>query len=537
MFSKLTNLKYHWLVGAILLLALILRVPGLFWGYLNFDFFQPDEYQHFSIARNLINQFDNKLVPDAEVTDQFNARGFGAQEALVGYPFIKLLHLPDYFLLALGRILSLTYSLVLIFLVIFITKNVFNDNRLGLLAGLLLAVFDLNVTYSHYGVPDIAHVFWFYFSAYWIFMLFERLSSHDSIPLKELLLSVLGTALALSFKFQVVPLLALLTVLGWHLRLMGRSQRLERLLWIITAVLLIVGVFYVSVGFDYNWHEFLKSKKELVEGSLDIIQNGKHTHWLYNPLLYLVALIAGSSLPAVGLAIGGIFYLRRRPGPNNLVHRFTLFMGAMLFVAFLFLWVGDGTFVRHANIFLPALAILGAYGAISFYDQNNLNSQLKLLLIGGVVAYTLALTIFSQYYFARDNRYDAARFIKEHWPSGRVAYSSYAKIKGMESAGQLPDLNNADVVVMHEALYGRYYKSFTVPFVKFPKCCRDTFLCLPQECSVVQSILKDETGYKLVKEYPIKNPLPERALFKMFFGTYETFLGDVRIYEKKGLSQ
>ena len=533
MFSQLTNLKYHWLVGGILLLALVLRVPGLFWGYLNFDFFQPDEYQHFSIARNLINQFDNKLVPDQEVTDQFNSRGFGTQEALLGYPIIKIFHLPDYYLLMVGRLISLAYALALLILLIVIGRRIFGDSRIGLLAGLLLAVFDLNVTYSHYGVPDIPHVFWFCFSAYWIFLLAGRLSDNPSPPpLKELFWSVVGVAFSLSFRFQTVPLITLLAVLGWGLWAVDRFQRKERLMWALVAILMVVGVFYISVGFDYNWHEFLKSKKELAEGALDIIQNGKHTHWLYNPFLYLMAVIAGTSLPVAALGVGGLVYLWRRWNPGDLICRFTTFMGAMLLAAFIFLWVGDGTFVRHANIFLPALAMLGAYGGVKFYDQTYFNPKIKPLILGGVVFYTLGLTIFSQYYFVRDNRYEAARFIKEHWPGGRAAYSSYAKIKGMESVGQLPDLNNADVVVMHEALYGRYYKSFTVPFVRFPKCCQDTFLCLPQECSVIQSILKNETNYKLVREYPIENPFPERILFKNFFGTYETFLGDVRIYER-----
>ena len=34
---------------------------------------------------------------------------------------------------------------------------IFSDNKIALMSALFLSLFDLNVTYSHYGVPDIAH--------------------------------------------------------------------------------------------------------------------------------------------------------------------------------------------------------------------------------------------------------------------------------------------------------------------------------------------------------------------------------------------
>ncbi len=531
----MTNKKFGWIFLGILFLAVVLRVPGLWWGYSNLDFFEPDEYQYFGIARNIINQFDNKLVPDVEVTDQFNARALGVHMVWLGYPAIKFLGLPNYYLLAAGRLIVLAYSLAILFLLAIISRKIFNDVRIGLLAALGLAIFDLNVTYSHYGVPDIPHVFWFYFSLYWTFRLISSWSKDkNGSPLKEILWVSVGAAFSLSFRFQVVPLLALAVVLCWGLWTAAPAYRRKRLMCALTVGLLVAaGVFYISVGFDYNWHEFLKSKKELVEGALDIIQNGSHAHWLYNPFLYFMAVLAGTSFLAVVSAIASLIYFWRRETKTAASYQFVLLMLSVLSVSFVFLWVGDGTFVRHANIFLPALALLSAYGGIKFYDRFQIRPWLKIATIGGVIIYTLGLTVFSQYYFVRDNRYEAAKFLKNYSPSKKIAYSTYSHIKGLDSPVLLPDLNNVDIVVMHEALYSRYYKSFTVPFKRFPGCCQDTFLCLPQECSVVRSILKNETDYRLIKKYPIKNPFPERLVFKSLFGTYETFLGNVLIYEKQ----
>lgn len=523
--------NHKFFLAGIIFLALVVRVPGLFWGYLNFDFFEPDEYQYLGIARNLINQFDNEVVPDSSVTDQFNARALGVHMAVLGYPLLKIFNLPDYFLLAVGRIISLSYSLILVVLVFIVGRKIFNDTRIGLLAGSFLAVFDLNTTYSHYGVPDIMNVFWFYFSLYWIFWLGKGFFEDKfQLSLKELFLSTLGVALSISSKFQVVPLIIFLGLL--FLFLAGPASRQNRVVLVITALCTITGVFYFSVGFDYNFHEFLKSKKELAEGALDIIQNGKHWHWLYNPLLYFMALIGGTSFLAVGAGLASVFYFFK--SEKNAVSRsFVYLMTVALAMVFFFLWVGDGSFVRHANIFLPALALLLAWGCVKFYGISLGGSKIgKVSLIGGVILYTLLLTFFSQYYFVRDNRYAVADFIKNNFGDKKIAYSAYAKIKNTPPSEPLSNIDGADIVVMHETSYSRYYKSFTVPFKLYPDCCHDTYLCLPKECLVTQNILKGKTEYKLVKTFPVMNPLPERIVFKKLFGTYETFLGDVLIYAK-----
>ena len=49
---------------------------------------------------------------------------------------------------------------------------------------------------------------------------------------------------------------------------------------------------------------------------------------------------------------------------------------------------------------------------------------------------------------------------------------------------------------------------------------------------LIQGLIWGDTGFRLVKEIRAWHPFPERIVFKALFGTYETFVGDVRIYAK-----
>ena len=46
----------------------------------------------------------------------------------------------------------------------------------------------------------------------------------------------------------------------------------------------------------------------------------------------------------------------------------------------------------------------------------------------------------------------------------------------------------------------------------------------------MQDIIFDRTPLKLLEQYEVWHPFPERIAFKALFGTYETFVGDVLVY-------
>jgi hypothetical protein len=91
----------------------------------------------------------------------------------------------------------------------------------------------------------------------------------------------------------------------------------------------------------------------------------------------------------------------------------------------------------------------------------------------------------------------------------------------------------ASHLIVHETYYARYSKFFTTPF-KQPKCCEEVYNCHGESiCSFYQDLLSNQSEFELIHHIKTQHPFPERRLFKHWFGTYETFLGDLRIYTRK----
>jgi|GEM_PF-1382456 len=536
--SKIDKMKIcenFGLLLIILVLALLLRMPGIPWGIINHDYFEPDEGQHVAIGKNFINTFDNVYVKDAEVTTQFNARGFGTQAALLSYPFLKIFNLPSDVLFFSGRILSLIYSLLLIILIYAITITVARDKNMALLAAFLLSMFDLNVTYSHYGVPDIAHAFWFYLSLSLIFLLYIAVIDAGGTALTEkrwlIIFTTLSVAMGLSFRFDPVPLLFFMGSISL-LTVRKKISLRDSLYLIFFSIVMICGFFSLSVGFNYNIKDFLLSKLVLNLHSFNVIP--RDNHLLHNPLLYFFAVLSGTSIPVV-IAFGASFLFFHLRESNHHLRRFNFFSLSFLAVSFILLWVGDCTFVRRANIFLPYIAMMSSYGLMHFMRADVLPKRrtVKKLIVSSVMLYTITLTLLSQAHFLRDTRYKASDYIKQHFISNDViAYSLYAKTKSMPEGIPLEAFNpSVQTVVLHETYYGRYWKYFTTPF-KIPKCCDEVFHCTYDNCILIQHLFSDDTDYRLLKRFEVTHPFPERVIFKYLFGTYETFLGDVLIYRK-----
>ena len=147
----------------ILLLAVSLRYIGLFWGKIDekeFDRFQHDEFQHVEIAIKIIQQVDSSFISDFSFHfNDFNAKGLGGQIAWLALPFYKTFPLEARHLLLIGRILSIFYSLMMIVLLYRLGVFMFKSENIGLVAGLLYAIFDLSVTHGRYAIPAVSYGF------------------------------------------------------------------------------------------------------------------------------------------------------------------------------------------------------------------------------------------------------------------------------------------------------------------------------------------------------------------------------------------
>lgn len=494
----------------IIAISTFLKLLGLLWDVdASVGYFEPDEYANTQIAKEFINSFDKKLIPDNSFYRVWLPWSFGIQASLLSYPFLKLdPTLSSSFITLTARLLSILYSLALIVLVYFISYCVFHNKHLAILSVALISIFDLTTTYSHYGTPDIAHVFWFYLSIFLMSILFypslyDHYKNNGNEKINAILLflkskimplTAFSVAMAGAIRFDVIPLI--LSIFLFTKELIGHNRTgpngnllIKRLpLKTFFFFILLVGFFFNAVHFfNYSPAEFLKATQKIIVDNPNPSDN-------YTPLkilAYAMVIVAGTSIPVF---IFFVAYLRRSLSKKSLqpIKQFLSLLAIALLISYLILHFGPVITVRRMNIFLPFVAIITAQGMISFYESRILQNKgsLKLLLITLTLIYTSLLTIWSQSYFIKETRDKAEKFINENYKDKIIAYTDYANTANMppgilfDNPGVIANIPNSEktivslkngitnfmkdrlfsetqpeILVMHETLYGRYWKS------------------------------------------------------------------------------
>jgi len=517
----------------IILVTILLRLPALGWGVGNGDRvgqFEPDEWVHANIAVEFINRFDKSLAPDKSVERQWTTQGFGVLIGALSYPVLKIDGLLAYPVIVLvARLLSLFTSVALILLVFWIAKLFFEDIRVALLSATFIGIFDLTATYSHYGTPDILHTFWFYASVFALSVYFyPEFYRHKNRFFQQhsLIIAALSSGLAIAFRYEITPLI--LFAIFWIVMIVKNGFSKKLVFDGLIFVTIVTTTLFFMTGFGYSVVDFTKTTQKLIEDNPDP-QFG--SVFFYKPLLYLAVIIAGTSLPIFLLSAWALILLVRK---DLTIRKPVLFFLVALFIVFIILELGPVVTVRRANVFMPFVSLISSYGLIKFLDRFN-QKLTKGVLTGFVIGYTLLVTLFSQYYFynSNDPRYQAENFINSNFSGKRIYYSNYAQTERM-TRGSPPKIGTApEIVVMHETLYSRYWKSLATPF-KIPVCCDEVFHCVNvTHCKNLQEILEGGVTYRLIRKFEVKHPLPERIVFKKLFGNYETFLGDLLVYQKE----
>jgi hypothetical protein len=340
----------------------------------------------------------------------------------------------------------------------------------------------------------------------------------------------ISAAMTFATKFDFVPL----CVAGLAVILLWLRGKLSFIQLISMGMLLLAGtIFFVFLahGFHFSFDDLMYSF-EIANGlNKDAVVSDNHL--LHNLITYPLGFIGGIGLVVFSLAVYGKTRMFGKTGAKTFAgSNYRLGLGlwvVFLAVEFLARWLLDTTFIRRANFVMPFLAMAGALG---FYHlTNSLKPKLRISLWWAVVLYTAGLAITSQSNFWNDTRYRARSQVQELGAGKNIRYSGYAWIPGMPGDSNSNPID-PDLWVIHESFYGRMWKYFTTPF-KVPECCDEVYNCPPVEvCRNYQALLHGELDYELVGFYPTREYFPERLLFKYLFGTYETFLGDVRVYQR-----
>jgi hypothetical protein len=515
----------RWLLPLALFLGLALRVPGWYTQDIKDDWktFEPDEGQHVHAATHRYNElYDGGKVGDYN-NSPWNVRGYGHLVATTAYLKHSILDQPPTWLdfVQLGRQLSTVFSLLLIFAVWLLARSGGLSPPYAGVAALLMAACDANATISHYCLPSAGYVFWCYLA-----LLGALRLGHSSYSFGNLVLLALGSAGAVAFKFDVLPLI-------WgglyllHLAFVRRAMPS----WFVPIGIALVAGFVAVSWYGWSWESIQSTFKGLSKLNREGVP--VDDHFRDNLVVYPAGVLAGIGLPVFGLAMFGLKRLwgsaagakKGKEKGWTAKHWTLLYLTGWLLSEFLVRWSVDTAFIRRVNVFMPALCLLCAYGL----------SELKKYrwLPLAVVVYTFLFCVVGQSNHWFDTRYEMREFVNNELPEdAKIGVSGYVKLEGLRKTDWFMN-GNWDYAVLHETHYSRYWKSMTTPF-GLPECCDGVYNCKSEkECNRIQVILSgDDKNARLLKAFRPRNWFPERIAYAHFFGNYETFLGETLVFEK-----
>lgn len=540
----------RWLLPLALLLGLALRVPGWFTQDKKDDWvtFEPDEGQHVHIAIARYNDLQNGPDVGDYNNPPWNVRGFGHLMAYAAYGWSALTDRPpDYAVfIFIGRQLSTVFALLLIVVVWTMGRASGLSPPMAGVAALLMAACDVNATYSHYCLPASGYIFWSYLAVLGSIRL-SRAQPNNRQDLISLGLLALGTAGALSFKFDVLPFVWG----GLFLLYLATTRRISW--WYVALGMALVWGFVSVFIYGWSWNNIESTFRTL--SSLNREGVPVDNHFRDNLIVYPAGVIAGIGLPVFALAIYGLRKLFQgavpRSGTTSSGSLSTLGVGAdagaekgikkqgwanprrwlllylcgWLATEFLVRWSVDTAFIRRVNIFMPAVCLLAAYGL------KRLRWRPRVTV--AVVAYTLAFAVVGQSNHWFDTRYAMREFVNNELPAdAKIAISGYVQHTGLRRTRFFMDID-WDYAILHETYYSRYYKSMTTPF-GLPVCCEEVYNCSKvEECERMQALLTGQAEEaRLLRAFRPRNFFPERVIYADYFGNFETFLGQTLVYER-----
>jgi 4-amino-4-deoxy-L-arabinose transferase-like glycosyltransferase len=509
------------ILAAILFLAVLLRIPGLFWGY---DLFgdgrhyvlNPDERYHATIAAEFFEGVDYS---------QYYVRGLGNQIAVVfwlGRFLVKSLELSPQYLYAIGRLLALLYSLATIILIYFFSGELFEDQTVSLLSSLFWALSWIHVAYGRIGLADIPALFWMYASFYFAL---RYLRKRDDA---YLLLASIGAGFSIGTKPNPILFVPLLLIL------IASRRKLYHGLLVLFAL---IGSFELINAFSYTPQSYLNTRYKMLSDSFSGVEVNK----LVNIPSYLLLLLPSLGLPVFLLSVWGVVKLfggteRKGLGVRSLLSNKYFLVIAPMLLHFYLICRLIVNFTRYLLPVVPLLAVFAAYGLVRLIDGAKSPGLFK-----GVVAAIIVYQLVQIASLERAAVFDSRKLMGD-WMKKNISTAE------LISTGPSADYNlvpsaytttadfDADYIVLHSCFYSRYLTGGYGFRDSYPSSCNQVFHCWGGEPTrrFIQDLFRGKTDYRLLKKFEISFITPEMLLMKYLFGPrvdgYGSYTGDTVIF-------
>lgn len=499
------------LLGLILLVGMLVRAPGLFWGYGAFGtevlVLHPDE-PPYTLGRHEGTAYPRGFSVNVRLVSQLLAAA-GVSGVARGEQYDLLL----------GRVVSLIYGVLTLLVVYRVARAVFGDDRVGLLSAFFLALTNLHVTYSHIGIPDAAATFWFWAAL---------ASAHTALTRESwwaAVLSAVCTGAAGAVRYQAMSLVPLVWWIG---RAPGRIRK---------GLLVLAGAlvsFYLFNGSYFSlpvvWR-FLMGHAWW--GTLGLKK------FIVLPPVYLAVILVGVGLPVFVLAGYGLVRFVRGKWAglrswgdilaDNEIPVALAPVAAFLQASSVALWAP-----RHVTVVTPFVAMLAAYGfaCLPFRAVGPLSGRLTRGAVLTAVGLYLAVQVASvQAYFVDDPLEKAGRWLRANVPPG-VTLSVF----GAKVPPEYPKIAEweGNYLVLSAKWYGRYvFKDFLPSSLtgRFPEA-EEIWGGSPEDARRLQKLFRGELPYRLVKRIRLRFYTPELILAQAYWYP-PPHLHEVLIYERE----
>jgi hypothetical protein len=484
--------------------ALLVRVPGFFWGY-NFPGgwygHHVDEYWGVQLAIPMIN-------PYAKVEWQHPyPKGMAAHAAapilLANLARGKLLvsdpnQLPPppepIDIILVGRVSSILYGAGTVFIVFLLARCFFADVRVALLAAWIMAFGGLHVSQSHFFLADVPSLFWFLLGTYLLVRDAQQAErGHSNFFLWASF--CFGAAFGLKLTLWCLPTLAI-----WALWIQPRITRAVH-----GAIFFLSGFAVITL----LWFSPFELAKSFLKGTT----SGYQKRYLEGFLMYLYELPSVVSVPVTLLAlVGGVFLLRKllRSSERQRFWQISLFIFLPLLLHGYFSVFSLSNFPRHIIPFIPFMAMSAAWALLRAGTALRARGLHPALVIAPLFIY-LGLFVFDgERVFIHEPRNEAARWIQAnvkpgtpiYW-RGHTNFMGYPSINFHDGQGRPPVLV-MEMYRVNPVLSGMSWRD------SYPRDWRYIFEATSQRyVDNLQAVFKGESEYREAARFAEGYFMPE----------------------------
>ena len=511
----------RWLLAAALLVSLLVRAPGIYWGW-NFPsgwgLHHPDEFTHLFYAKSLIDPSQEQGVRVQSYPVGLAAMtavpilAWRAARGELSAPFPAAASI-----ITTGRVLNVLFGAATVLAVFLLAQQLAGDARVALSGAWWMALGGLHVSQSHFFVSDVPALLCVLL-AQWLMLRDLNEPGRNATALGWAAFA-LGIALGLKITVAALPTLALVTL--WRRPRLGRA---------VTAGVYTLAGFAGITLLMYSPLDLLATLREGVNDPYDFSR-------MMGLVVYLIDLPAILGLPLLALSLAGLVLvvqaLRRRPASFTIP---LLVVGLPLLVHAGFVALKLDNFPRHLVLFIPYAAMLAGLATVRLAGVARARGVQPVLLLAPLAAWQAVFIVDGERGFVHEPRNAAYEWFSSRQPAGTTYYwSRRPGLKGYRYV-RFPEKGRPKVLVL-EMFDVNPFLSGVGFRASYPSDFRTVFDAgpSPERMQAFQRVFRGVTEYKEVARFREGYVMPEYRLADRLLGNRSrNYLTEIVIFERTG---